>query len=144
MSTKVYDADQISIVFGTHLIQGYADGEFVSIERDTDAFGDVVGTDGKDVTRFKNKDKRATITVKLMHTSDSNDILSAVAIADEDAPNGAGIAQVMVRDRATGRAKYSGAEAWIVKQPDATYDRSPTPREWKIRVAKIAAFTGGN
>jgi hypothetical protein len=141
MSVKVYDPDQISVIFAGVPAEGFADGEMVTIEHTTPRFSSVVGTTGE-VVRSKSKDKRATITVKLMQTSNTNDLYSAIAVADDKAPNGAGIAPVMVRDR-QGRALYAGKDAWIVGQPDASYDRTAKSREWKIEVEALDDFTGG-
>lgn len=144
MATKVLDPDQISVIFGTHSVRGWAAGEFLTLVMESDDFSDEVGTDGDDVTRVKSNDRRATLTLKLMQTSDSNDILSAISNADIVAANGAGITALLIRDRSTGRAIYRAAETWVAKAPDVNYDRSAQPREWKIRIAKLERFDGGN
>jgi hypothetical protein len=143
MSTKVYDADQITITFGGVALTGLAEDDVVTIEQDTDDFTDVVGI-GSEVTRSKSTDRRATLTVRLMQTSDSNDLLSAISNADVKAANGAGISSVMVRDRGTGRALYAGAEAWIAKPPQVVYGRTAKVREWKLRISNLERFDGGN
>lgn len=143
MSTKVYDADQITISFGTATLKGLSEDDFVTIEQDTDDFTDVVGVDGE-VTRSKTNDRRGTLTVRLMQTSDSNDLLSAINNADFRAANGAGISAVMVRDRGTGRALYAGPESWIAKPPQVVYGRSAKVREWKIRIANLERLDGGS
>jgi len=142
MTTKVYDADQVTVSVAGIPLTGYADGEFLTIQFETDAFDDVVGADGE-VTRSKTMDYRATATIKLMQTSDSNDLLSALYNTDRAAPNGAGIGAFMVRDK-QGRSVYSASECWVKKPPDVSFDRTPQPREWTIRIANLAAFTGGN
>jgi hypothetical protein len=143
MATKVYDADQITISFGTVALTGLAEDDVLTIEQDSDDFTDVAGLDGE-VTRSKSRDRRATITVRLMQTSDSNDLLSAINNADFKAPNGAGIAQLMIRDRGTGRALYAAAEAWIAKPPQVVYGRSAKVREWKLRAASLERLDGGS
>lgn len=121
---------------------GYADGEFVTIKYDSNAFNDVVGTDGE-VSRSRSNDRRATVEVKLMQTSDSNDLLAALAVTDRTLSNGAGIGALMIRDQ-QGRAVYTASECWIMKEPDISVDRTPTERVWQIRVANLISFTGGN
>ncbi len=78
-----------------------------------------------------------------MQTSDSNDILSAIEIADDKAPNGAGVAPLLVLDQ-NGRSKHGAAKAWITGQPDAEYADEAKPREWKLECSEIVDFTGGN
>lgn len=142
MALKVYDPDEITVsVFGI-LIGGYADGEFVRIEQESDDFTDVAGTDGS-VSRAKTNDRRATITFVLMQTSESNALLSAISNLDRNTPGGAGVGAVQVRDR-QGNTIYSGAEAWISRPPNASFDREVTSREWTLRVARLERTDGGN
>lgn len=144
MALKVYDPDQISIIIGGHSVRGFADGQFLNIVGNADLFSDAVGSDGDDITRTKNNDQRATITLSLMQTSDSNDVLDAIANSDQIAPNGAGVFDILIRDRGTGRAMYKADGGWINKQPDAAYDRTPQPRAWTIRVAKLIRADRGS
>jgi hypothetical protein len=139
---KVYDPDQVSVIAFGILIEGWADGEFITIENESEAFTDKIGTDGE-VSRSKSNDDRATATIKLMQTSSSNALLTGVYQLDRALPNGAGVGSFMVRDR-QGTSLYAAAEAWIQKVPDVSFDREATTREWKIRLAKVNHFTGGN
>lgn len=141
MTFKQYDPDQISIIFGDYEIIGYADGEFVTIDNMSDAFTDVVGTDGQ-VSRSKGTDRRATVVFKLMQTSESNAILSQIHNADRDTPGGAGVLPIKIMDR-IGGATYQGEHAWIVKAPAVSLDRSPTSREWTVRVARLERVDQG-
>lgn len=142
MTTKIYDADQVTVAILGIPMKGYADGDFLTIERDTPVFSDVVGTDGE-VTRSKTNDRRAKVTLRLMQTSSSNDLLSAAVNADENAPNGAGIGAFLVRDR-SGRALHTASECWISEVPSRGFGREAKEREWVIRVADLKSFDGGN
>lgn len=139
---REYDPTQITVSFAGIVVEGYADGEFVRIERDTDDFQDVVGTDGE-VSRARSSDLRATVTIILMQTSPSNALLSALRQADLDNPGGAGVGPLVIRDR-LGTSIHRSDQAWIAKAPDVSYDRTPTPREWKIRCARLTGVDGGN
>lgn len=139
---KHYDPDQVTVSFAGIVLQGFADGSFVTVSQETDNFTDVVGSDGE-VSRSKTNDRRATITFKLMQTSSSNALLSAIANADLAAPAGAGVGQLMVRDR-QGTSLYRADEAWISKPPDVDFDRGATSREWTLRCAKLERTDGGN
>jgi hypothetical protein len=140
--TKNYDADQITIAIAGIPVTGYADGEFFTLEMETDSFTDTVGTDGE-VTRSKTNDRRATAHLKLMQSSDSNDLLSALYNTDLNAPNGAGVGAFLVRDR-QGRALYTAAACWIQKPPPVAFDRTAKERDWTIRIGSLARFDGGN
>jgi len=137
-----YSPDEVDVLVAGIPITGWADGEFLTIEMTTDAFTSVVGTDGE-VTRNRSNDNRATATVKLMQSSASNDLLSALYNTDRLARNGAGIGAFLVKDN-QGRSLYAAAECWIRKHPDISFDREATAREWVIEIADLQVFTGGN
>jgi hypothetical protein len=139
---KVYDPTEVTVSFAGIVIQGYADGEFIRVEQETDDFSDVVGTDGE-VSRSKTSDRRATVTFILMQTSGSNALLSAISNADRSAPGGAGVGALYIRDR-QGTSLYRAGEAWISKPPNVSFDRGPTSREWTLRCAKLERLDGGN
>lgn len=141
-NTTTYEFNQVTVSFGTVLMDGFQDGEGVEIEFSTEAFTKHVGADGK-VTRAKTHDESATIYIRLMQTSAQNDILSTIHNADKKAPGGGGILPIYIRDR-NGRSLHTAPEAWIVKMPTTTYDRGPTMREWQIDVARLESFVGGN
>ena len=136
-----YSPDRVAISLGPVLVDGYADGEFISVEI-PDLFTKTVGTDGK-VVRNRSLDRSATITFSLLQTSASNDALSVLYQLDLNAPNGAGVVPLTIRDL-NGRTLLTAAEAWIAKAPDVMYDREATSREWTIHCADLLVFVGGN
>ena len=145
MALKIYDPDQVSCSFaGIPIFQTEhtADGEFLSVAMESDAFNDVVGSNGGG-TRPKSNDQRATVTIKLMQSSETNALLSAIHNADLAAPNGAGVGALLIRDR-NGTTLLESTAAWIVKAPDISMDRQATTREWVIKCASLKRFDGGN
>lgn len=139
----VYDPNEVTIVVcGIPIEGGFADGTFVEIAQDSDDFADVAGTDG-DVSRSKTNDKRATITITLMSTALGNALLSALNAIDRRAGNGAGVGPCLIKDN-QGTSLYAGEKSWIAKPPDVTFDKTATPRAWKIRVASLERLDGGN
>ncbi len=137
-----YDADQVTIALGPILAEGFQDGEMVTIDPGAEVFTDVVGTDGQ-VTRSKTLNRTATVTVKLMQSSSTNDLFSTLLTTDQNAPNGAGVVPLYIRDR-NGRSLHTAAQAWISAWPSVSYDRGAVMREWVIRVARLENFVGGN
>ncbi len=137
-----YDFDQVTIAIGPILAEGFQDGEGVTIEPGAEVFTDVVGTDGQ-VTRSKTLNRTGTVTVKLMQSSATNDLFSSLLLTDQNAPNGAGVIPVYIRDR-NGRSLHTAHQAWISAWPQVTYDRGATVREWVIRCARLEHFVGGN
>jgi hypothetical protein len=142
MST--YDPKLYTVVVAAIPIdaEAYADGEFVKLERDTDKFTDVSGTGGG-VARARQADDRATFTLTLLQTAKMNDVLSVLYNLDANSDGEAGIGPFLLKDRG-GRSLYAGAQCWIARDPDVTLDKGVTARVWKIRVATLKSFAGGN
>jgi hypothetical protein len=141
---KIYNADEVDIVVGAVLVNsGFADGEFLRVEQESNDTEDVVGTDGE-VSVSRTNDQRATFTILLMQTSDANDGLSAYHAAARSAPGMTGaIFPLLVKDK-NGRALYETANAWVQRAPDLSFDRTAQTREWTIRGAHFTRFDGGN
>jgi Protein of unknown function (DUF3277) len=137
---KEYSPDDYSVIFNAIPIEGFAEGECIDIEFDTEGFADEIGTDGH-VVRYKSLDQRATITFTLMATSPSNKLLSAMYNSDIKAPNGIGVGPLLIRDT-QGVTVFAGTQAWIQKMPKVTFGQRLSNREWVIRVAKLEAFVG--
>jgi hypothetical protein len=140
MAVKTYDASQVAIIVGGFNITGFADGSFVSVERNADAFALYVGTDGEG-TRAKTNNKSGRFTFTLSQSSDSNAILSGIAAADE--LKNAGVVPVLVKD-GSGASLYAAETAWIVKQPAAEFGREIGSREWILETDELVVFTAGN
>lgn len=141
--SNLYDPKLYSLVLAGIPIpaKGYADGEFIKIDRDAQAYTDVVGTDGA-VTRARQWDQRATCTFTTMQEAAVNAILSTLLLADQNSDNGAGIGPFLLKNRA-GLTVHAGAECWIAKMPDVSLDKGATGRAWMIRIPSLKSFEGG-
>lgn len=140
MSVKTYDPKEVVVLVGAVPISGFADGTFIKVSRANDTFSKVVGTDGQ-ASRAKSNDKSGEIMITLAQTSASNDLLSGLAIADEDANSG--VVPVTVKDN-SGRTLLVSAFTWIKKQPDNEFAKEITNREWTFDSSSIRFLTGGN
>lgn len=140
---QTYDASENSLsISAISIDSGFADGEFVSIEPQTEDFTDKIGTDGS-VARSKSNDQRATIKVKLLQTSDGNTRLTALRTLALNGPNGADVGAFALRDRTTGVLLAYAAQAWVMKPPTLSRGREVVEYEWTLRAAKmIFDFTG--
>ena len=110
---KTYDPNQFDVIFAGYRLSGFAEGSMISLTHEANSFTDKIGVDGG-VTRERSADKRATLTVSLMQTSESNEDLSALYNADRDAANGSGVGELRIVDRA-GTTVFEAAKAWIQK-----------------------------
>lgn len=140
---RVYDSNEVSINFaGIPIESGFAEGELIRIVMVEDAFKDYIGAGG-DVSRAATHDQRADIEIRLAQTSPTNAALSALHKADRQSPNGAGVGAIEVADL-LGNSLHFASKCWIVKAPDALYDREVKERVWKLRAADMEPFDGGN
>lgn len=139
--TRVYSAAQVTISFADVLIDsGFADGEFLKIEEESDTYVDVAGADGE-VAVSPTNDRRATMTLMLLQTSAGNELLSAawnLGVANGVVAAG----DFLARDR-NGSTVFR-ALAWILKPPDVSFDRSVTSREWTFRTGQLERVDGTN
>lgn len=142
MALKVYEPDRVVITLGTILMSGFADGTFVTIDNNEDAFTLQMGTDG-DGTRSKSNNQSATISVSLMQSSDTNILMSALHNTDINTPGGDGIVPLLIKDL-EGTTLYTAEKAWIKKAPSAEFAREATAREWTIETDKLVRVDGGN
>lgn len=142
MSLKQYDPKNVLITLGAIPVDGFADGEFVKIENNEDAFTLQVGTDGE-ATRSRSNNNAAKITITLMQSSLSNDLLSSLHNLDKAVPGGIGCVPLLIKDL-LGRSLYAAATAWIAKRPSASFAREAGPREWVIETNELIPFDGGN
>lgn len=140
MAVKSYNPAEVIIIYAGEIISGYADGTFVTIGRDNDAFGLVIGSNGEGC-RSRSNDNSGTLTLTLLQSSSSNAILSALNAADETL--GGGTAPLLVKDN-SGNSLYSAETAWIQKVADSEFGREATSREWTIRTDWLNVFVGGN
>jgi hypothetical protein len=139
MAVKTYDPKKVVVSVGGVPISGYADGTFVNISRQNDAFTSVAGADGE-VSRAKSNDKRGEMTLTLLQTSLSNDVLSGIAQLDEK--SNLGVVPVIVKD-ISGLSTYFAGSAWIKKMPDSGFGKEIENREWVFELAEMEVFVGG-
>ena len=135
-----YASEDVQIIVGGVPMSGLADGTFVSVSRDEQAFTKVTGADGS-TSRAKSANRAGTITITLKQTSPSNDVLSGYMIADEQGGNG--IVPIMVKDTG-GRTLHYSSASWVQQLPDNDFGKEINEREWIMDCARIDSFVGGN
>lgn len=138
--TTDYNPADVSVIIGSHIVSGFADGTFIGIERNNDAFTRVAGADGENA-RSKSNDKSGRLTLTLLQTSQSNEVLSGFAAADE-ASNG-GTFPFLIKDN-NGNSLYAAEVSWVVKYPAVEYGKEISNREWVIETGELIPFVGGN
>lgn len=136
---QTYDPGQIVVSFSGNLLTGLAE-TFVSAERSEDAWSLAVGADGK-ATRVRNRNQSGEVTITLQASSPANDILTALAKADE--LSGIGVAPLFIKDL-RGTTLVSGPRAWIKKMPSVEFGKELSDREWVFGCDPLDINAGGS
>lgn len=139
---RIADFNEVVVTFAGIPIDGWSDGDVLTVTREADLFGSTVGVTGS-VARWKTNDNRATIEISLLSTSPVNAALSAIFQADLNAPGGAGVGGFMIADL-NGTSLYVAGNCWIKRPPDPSWSNEPRERRWILECATIRDFTGGN
>lgn len=140
MAVRHYNPRDIIITFAGIIFEGYADGEFVSIEAPEDAFSLYIGADGHGV-RAATNNFAGTVTATLSQASKTNELLSALHALDR--ASGEGVGPLSIKDL-NGTSLYAAATAWIKKQPTAGFAKTVGTRAWVIETDILVPFHGSS
>lgn len=128
---KTYNPKEVVVACGTHIVSGYADDSFISIEPNGDGITKKVGCDGE-IARSISPDNTYKVKITLLQNSDSNSFFSN--IADYDRATGNGLFPVLIKDL-RGGLLFATEAAWVVKKSPATRGKETNNREWEIDTA---------
>jgi len=140
VAVKTYSPKDVTVIVAGTQISGFAEDTFVTVERDSDAFTKIVGADGE-VSRSASADLSGTITITLLGTSSSNDILSALALADQISLSGE--FPVLIKDE-LGTTLHTAPSAWIQKAATKEYAAEVGENEWILQCSELIEFIGSN
>lgn len=136
---NTYDPKEIIVTVNGSIISGFSD-DVVTVSRAEDQVIDEIGADGE-VVRIITNDRRGILVISLLPTSSSNLVLSVLRNLDE--VTAGGTFPVLVQDN-RGNDLHAAPEAWIIKAPDAIYNKTAAPRVWTIRAADLRMVVGGH
>lgn len=128
---KTYNPKEVIVACGTHIVSGYADDSFISIEPNGDGITKKVGCDGE-IARSISPDNTYKVKITLLQNSDSNSFFSN--IADYDRATGNGLFPVLIKDL-RGGLLFATEAAWVIKKSPATRGKETNNREWEIDTA---------
>lgn len=134
------DPLSLHAIVGGKRISGFAPGSFISVVYDVDAFSRLIGVDGEGAW-FKNANRAALITLTLMQSSQSNDVLTAFHLADLNTPNGLLVPFSLLE--ANGTTIFVAEKARVIKLPDVAYSDSVETRAWAIGTTRLEGTVGG-
>jgi hypothetical protein len=125
---RTYNSKKVIISCGYHMVTGYAEDSFVTIEEAGDGITSVSGADGE-VSRSVSPDPRKTIKISLMQNSPSNAFFRKQY--NKDKSDGSGTFAVLVKDL-TDDTVFSADEAWVNKAPSWSRGKTVGNQEWEI------------
>ena len=140
LTVRTYDPKQITVTFGPTIITDFAEGTFVKVARNGNAFEKQRGADGS-VDRINKNALDFTVNFTLKQTSPINAVLSGVMLADQ--LSNSGTLPLVVKDLG-GSTLFTAAQAWIAKDPDMEFGDTLGSREWTFETGPAANLIGGN
>lgn len=136
---KTYNPKEVVCTLGSHILSGYADDSFITIEPSGDGTTKKVGCDGE-VARAVSPDKSYKIKISLLQTSDSNTFLQQNF--DHDQETGDGLFPLTIKDLKGGML-FNTESAWVIKNAAHTFGKETNNRDWEIDTGE-ATFEAGS
>lgn len=130
MSSKIktYNPKEVTVSCGSHIVTGFADDSFITIEPNGDGITKKVGCDGE-IVRAISPDNTYKVKITLLQTSESSAFFSRKA--DQDRDTGDGMFPVLIKDLKGGQL-FSTEAAWVVKKSPLTRGKDSNNREWEL------------
>lgn len=125
-----YNPKKVTCALGRHIVSGFADDSFITVEPAGDGTSYVVGADGE-IARSIDPSNVYTLKLSLLQASASNQFLQSMY--DKDKKDGTGTFQVNIAD-ILGNDKFTGAVAWVTKPASWVRGKAQNNREWEIAV----------
>jgi hypothetical protein len=127
-----YNPKKVTCSLGRHIVSGYADDSFISIEPAGDGTSYVVGADGE-IARSIDPSSVYTVKLSLLQASATNAYLQNMY--DKDKQDGSGTFNVNIADL-LGNEKFTGSVAWVTKPAAWARGKAQGNREWEIAVGE--------
>lgn len=128
MSVTTYNPKKVTVALGRHIVSGYADDSFITIDDAGDGTSYLVGCDGE-VARSIDPNNVRVIKLVVLQGSATNAFLENMRKKDKE--DGNGTFSVSIND-IVGGERFSGSIAWVTKSATWTRGKSTNNREWEI------------
>lgn len=127
-----YNPKKVTCALGNHIVTGFADDSFITVEPAGDGTSYVVGADGE-IARSIDPSKVFVVKIALLQASLSNSYLQRMY--DKDVKDGTGTFPVNINDL-LGKEKFTGGIAWVTKPASWARGKTQGNREWEIVVGE--------
>lgn len=125
---KTYNPQEVTVALGSHIVTGYADDSFVTIDPNDDGVTKKIGCDGE-IVRSISPDDTYIVKLSLLQTSDTNSFLQKKVKMDRK--NGNGTFAILVKDLKGGLV-FSCDQAWPKGSASRGYGKEAGNREWEL------------
>lgn len=125
---STYNPKEIIVSFGAHMVSGFAEDSFVTIDPNGDGVTKKIGCDGE-VVRSVSPDDTYVVKVSLLQSSETNKFLQDRL--NQDIKTGDGMFPVIVKDLKGGMV-FSADAAWPIKAASRGFGKEAGNREWEI------------
>lgn len=123
-----YNSKKVIVALGQHIVTGYADDSFVTVEQAGDGTTMKVGCDGS-INRSISPNGAYNVKIALQQNSPTNAWLSRMYERDQE--NGDGYFPLIIKDL-MGQEQFTADTAWTVKLASWTRGKEAGNREWEI------------
>lgn len=124
-----YNPKKVTMSLGMHIVSGFADDSFITIEPQGDGVTSVTGADGE-IVRSIDPSTQSIVKLVLSAYSKTNKFLEEQFYKDQD--TGTGTFPVNVNDL-MGKKKFFADVAWVTKLPSTAYGKAAGTSEWEIQ-----------
>ena len=141
MGIKQYDPKKVTIILGTHIVTGVADGTFATLTQTNDQWIHKSGSDGEEM-RARSNDGRGEFTLTLMQTSATNTFIQGLVLADEISGNGG--VPLLIKDASSDATVGASEYIWVKKSPDLARAREDSNTVWVFSCKKVSIAHSGH
>lgn len=165
MTVSTYSPSDVSVIYGLKHINGFVDGSFISIKRETPVFSHSRSMDGHCAISVQ-KYSTYTVTLTLAQTSSSNQFLhslqktmmKSLTKLDSTSPF-SGLSSLsgikttvsnvisklpfIIKD-SSGNSVFFGTDVWLSEEPEVVYSAGMEGRTWTIKCLNASSSIAGN
>ena len=123
---KTYNPKEVTIALGNHIVAGYADDSFITIDPNGDGVTKKVGCDGE-IVRSISPDDTYIVKLTVLQTSETNSFLQNRF--KQDRQTGDGMFPILIKDLKGGMVFSSDAAA---KPASRGFGKESNNREWEL------------
>ena len=128
MEVKTYNPKKVTVALGNHMVRGYAEDSFITVEPVGEGVTSQSGADGE-VVRSVDPDSRFTVKIVVQQTSSTNAFL--MEMRKKDKKDGSGVFPLNIKDIMGGEA-FSAEHAWVKNDSSWARGKAVTDREWEL------------